>query len=219
MVKVTDGEIAADFGIMTTPTLAYFRRGHALIYEGDLMDAASILGWITSNEAFQLKDEIELVNRRMLDKILDEQEFVAVYFCKYYNCNKVISNLRNDYSFIYFCFLDDSDPEECPTCSAILIELERIDQETDNLDILFIRIDDSKYGKKWGVNEVPALVYFRRKFPSIYRGDLMNEEGVLMWLQKNRYRQPELNLFMYGLLSMGVGFVGYTLFILFCLKT
>ena len=92
MVKVTDGEIAADFGIMTTPTLAYFRRGHALIYEGDLMDAASILGWITSNEAFQLKDEIELVNRRMLDKILDEQEFVAVYFCKYYNCNKVISN-------------------------------------------------------------------------------------------------------------------------------
>lgn len=90
MVKVTDGEIAADFGIMTTPTLAYFRRGHALIYEGDLMDAASILGWITSNEAFQLKDEIELVNRRMLDKILEEQEFVAVYFCE---CDCILWNI------------------------------------------------------------------------------------------------------------------------------
>ncbi|CAG7689960.1 unnamed protein product [Allacma fusca] len=194
MVKVTDGEVAADFAIMSIPTLAYFRRGHALIYEGDLMDSASILGWITSNEAFQLKDEIELVNRRMLDKILEEQDFVAVYFF-------------------------DSDPEACPTCAAIHLELERIDHETDNLDILFIRIDDSKYGKKWGLTDVPSLVYFRKKFPSIYRGDLMDEESVLYWLQKNRYRQPELNLFMYGLFSMGVGFIVYTIFILFCLKT
>ena len=29
------------------------------------------------------KDEIEEVNRRMLEKLLDENEFVAVYFCKF----------------------------------------------------------------------------------------------------------------------------------------
>ena len=29
------------------------------------------------------KDEIEEVNRKMLEKLLEENEFVAVYFCKY----------------------------------------------------------------------------------------------------------------------------------------
>ena len=82
MVKVTEGNVAAEFGIMQIPTLAYFRRGTALIYEGDLTDPSEILGWLTSNEAFELPGEIEEVNRRMLEKILDDSDFVAVYFCK-----------------------------------------------------------------------------------------------------------------------------------------
>jgi hypothetical protein len=48
--------------------------------------------------------------------------------------------------------------------------LEKIDQETENLDITFIKINDPRYAKKYGVNKLPALVYFRKKFPSIYRG-------------------------------------------------
>lgn len=31
---------------------------------------------------FETKDEIEEVNRKLLEKLLDENEFVAVYFCK-----------------------------------------------------------------------------------------------------------------------------------------
>lgn len=82
MVKVVEGDTAAEYGIMTTPTLVYFRRGTILQYEGDLMDTAAILGWLTSNEAFELKDEIEEVNRRMLEKLLDENDFVTVWFCE-----------------------------------------------------------------------------------------------------------------------------------------
>lgn len=37
---------------------------------------------LTSQEVFEIVDEIEQVNRKMLEKILDENEFVAVYFCK-----------------------------------------------------------------------------------------------------------------------------------------
>jgi hypothetical protein len=99
-----------------------------------------------------------------------------------------------------------------------LEELERIDNEADNLDIIFVRIDDVKYAKKWGVTKIPALVYFRRKFPSIFRGELMDENAVLEWLQKNRYKQPELNLFMFALASMSLAFVVYTVFILVFLK-
>lgn len=41
-------------------------------------------------------------------------------------------------------------------------------------------------------------------------GDIMSNEEVLDWLRKNRFRQPELSLFMYGLIAIAVGFVLYT---------
>ena len=47
------------------------------------MDGERILEWLTSQDVFETKDEIEEVNRKMLEKLLDENEFVAVYFCKY----------------------------------------------------------------------------------------------------------------------------------------
>ena len=41
-----------------------------------------MLEWLTSQDVFEIRDEIEEVNRRMLEKLLDENDFVAVYFCK-----------------------------------------------------------------------------------------------------------------------------------------
>ena len=52
----------------------------------------------------------------------------------------------------------------------MLTELETIDDEADNLDITFVKIRDTRYAKKYGINKLPAMVYFRRRFPSIYRG-------------------------------------------------
>ena len=49
-------------------------------------------------------------------------------------------------------------------------------------------------------------------------GDILSEEEVLDWLRKNRFRQPELNLFMYGLIAIAIGFVLYTAFLLQCFK-
>lgn len=49
---------------------------------GDLLDEQRVLSWLTSQDVFEIKDEIEEVNRKMLDKLLDENEFVSVYFCK-----------------------------------------------------------------------------------------------------------------------------------------
>ena len=54
--------------------------------------------------------------------------------------------------------------------------LEKIDSETDNLDITFIKINDPRYARKYGVTKLPALVYFRKKFPSIYRGKILFSE-------------------------------------------
>lgn len=52
------------------------------MFSGDLLDEEKLLAWLTSQDIFELKNEIEEVNRKMLDKLLDENEFLAVYFCK-----------------------------------------------------------------------------------------------------------------------------------------
>lgn len=47
------------------------------------MDEDSVLDFLTSLEAMDLPDRIEEVNARILDKIVQETDFVAVLFCKY----------------------------------------------------------------------------------------------------------------------------------------
>jgi len=54
-----------------------------IFFSGDLLDEDRVLSWLTSQDVFEIKDEIEEVNRKMLDKLLEENEFVAVYFCEY----------------------------------------------------------------------------------------------------------------------------------------
>ncbi|XP_054164277.1 uncharacterized protein LOC128961959 isoform X2 [Oppia nitens] len=189
-VKVNDVKAAHKYNVHTFPTLAYFRKQSPILYDGDLLDEEKVLKWLTSNDVFEIKDEIEEVNRKMLDKLLNDNDFVSVYFYE----------------------------KDCYDCEEVLHELEHIDDEADELDIMFVKIRDTRYARKYGVSEVPALVLFRKKFPAIYRGDLMKEDEVLEWLRKNRYRHPELNLFMYALASITGAFIFYTLFLIFCIK-
>lgn len=111
-----------------------------------------------------------------------------------------------------------SDEKNLEESKIIMDKLENIDSETDNFDITFVKMADPRYARKWGVTQLPAIVYFRRRFPSIYRGDLKSETDVLEWLRKNRFRQPELNLFMYAIFAIAVAFVTYTAFLLQCFK-
>lgn len=60
--------------------------------------------------------------------------------------------------------------EKSAESRAVLDKLENIDSETDNLDITFVKMQDPRYARKWGVTKLPAIVYFRKRFPSIYRG-------------------------------------------------
>ncbi|KAH8237243.1 hypothetical protein KR038_007907 [Drosophila bunnanda] len=189
-VKIASIEAAKKYEIVNIPSLVYFRKQVPVLYDGDMHQHDKVITWLTSQDVFEIKNEIEEVNRKMLDKLLEENEFLSVFF---YEHNQ-------------------------PDSSAALEKLENIDSETDNLDITFVKMADSRYAKKWGVTKLPAMVYFRRRFPSIYRGDLLSEDEVLEWLRKNRFRQPELNIFMYALIALAVAFVIYTAFLLQCFK-
>ncbi|XP_076673088.1 hulk isoform X2 [Andrena cerasifolii] len=190
-VKVASAEAAEKFGILNIPSLVYFRKKTPLIYDGDLTQEDKILQWLTSQDVFEIKNEIEEVNKKMLDKLLDENEFLAVFF---YEHDSKESEVVNE-------------------------KLEDIDGETDNLDITFVKMGDPRYARKWGVTKLPAIVYFRKRFPSIYRGDMHKEQEVLEWLRKNRYRQPELNIYMYMLIAITVVFAMYTGFLLSCFRS
>jgi len=189
-VKNNDPHAARQYNIYNTPALVYFRRMNPVVFDGDLMDGERILEWLTSQDVFETKDEIEEVNRKMLEKLLDENEFVAVYFYE----------------------------DNCLECDEAMEGLEKIDDETDALDITFVKVNDPRYAKKYGVNKLPALVYFRRKFPSIYRDSLFDEDKILEWLTSNRYKQLELGVFMYAIVSLAVTFMCYTAFLMFGLK-
>lgn len=50
---------------------------------GDLQNEESVLEWLIDDDNRELADEIEEVNSRMLERLLDESLLLAVFFCKY----------------------------------------------------------------------------------------------------------------------------------------
>lgn len=115
-----------------------------------------MLEWLSDDDNRELADEIEAVNSRMLERLLDDSPFLAVYFCKFrpalflpdvsyfysFLINSLIVPLVHhqvvqmmDFVCLSFSFilsfswnLDDND---CPDCAAVLAELENIDDEAD----------------------------------------------------------------------------------------
>ena len=100
---------------------------------------------------------------------------------------------------------------------AVLKELENIDDECDSNEIAFVKISNLAEAKEYGLDTLPALVYFENRIPSVYEGkswlliiqwhkliglinycdaagNLSEEEQVLTWLleQKNSDTIEEL---------------------------
>lgn len=71
--------------------------------------------------------------------------------------------------FQIFCFLfaDDNDDEDS---MSVLQELEKIDDDCDKHGIQFVKIDDPSAANEFGIDEVPAIVYFEKAIPNVYDG-------------------------------------------------
>lgn len=52
----------------------------------------------------------------------------------------------------------------------MLEELEQIDDDTDSFGVDFVKINDKRLAKQYGIKNFPALTYFREKQPIIYEG-------------------------------------------------
>lgn len=63
-----------------------------------------------------------------------------------------------------------TDARSCVTCDKVLEELEKIDDDTDSFGVDFVKINDKRLAKQYGITKFPALTYFREKEPIIYEG-------------------------------------------------
>lgn len=64
-----------------------------------------------------------------------------------------------------------TDARSCTTCDKVLAELEKIDDDTDTFGVDFVKINDKRLAKQYGIKNFPALTYFREKEPIIYEGE------------------------------------------------
>lgn len=55
-------------------------------------------------------------------------------------------------------FVSNSDDKDDKVSQKVLIELENIDDECDQNDIAFVKIDDDKEAAEWGIDEIPTIV-------------------------------------------------------------
>lgn len=110
-----------------------------------------------------------------------------------------------------YSFLDDKDQKKS---QKILAELENIDDECDQNDIVFVKIDDDNEAKEYGIDVIPTLVFFERKIPHVYEGDLMKEDELLGWLlhQKRHSEIPDITDEMMDLLVEDTQYLA----VLFC---
>lgn len=153
IVRIDNDAEAKEFGIDHLPTLVYFEDKIPSIYEGDLMNEDEVLQWLIEQKETAT---IEEVTDEILDDLIQEHEYVVVYFSG--NC------------------------EEGEKCDKILDELENIDDELDESGIIFVTTEDLVLAKKYGIKTFPKLVFFRNKEPLVYTGDIEDEDEVLAWL-------------------------------------
>lgn len=108
-------------------------------------------------------------------------------------------------------FVDDKDQKKS---QKVLVELENIDDDCDQNNIAFVKIDDDSEAKEYGIDNFPSLVFFENKIPHIYEGDLLKEDELLGWLlhQKRHAEIPEVTDEMMDKL---IGDIEY-LAVLFC---
>lgn len=83
-VKVDDKSMAKEFGVFALPGILFFKLGskEPVIYAGDLYDEQQILQWLLTQKD-PSGEVIEDVEGENLIEIIENEDAVAIYFCKY----------------------------------------------------------------------------------------------------------------------------------------
>jgi len=79
IVRIDNDAEAKEYGIDHLPTLMYFEDKIPAIYEGDLLNEDEVLEWLIQQKN---SATIEEVTDEILTDLIDDHEYVVVYFSK-----------------------------------------------------------------------------------------------------------------------------------------
>lgn len=71
---------------------------------------------------------------------------------------------------------------------TVLAELEKIDDDCDRHGIQFVKIDDQRAAEAFGIDHIPAIVYFEKQIPNVYDG-----KSIIINLNLNNFERVRLN--------------------------
>lgn len=93
-VKIEDKQMAKELGVFALPAILFFKSGskEPVIYAGDLYDEHQILSWLLTQKD-PSGDVIEATEGSELITLIDNEEALAVYFCKCYKIGFSIKDL------------------------------------------------------------------------------------------------------------------------------
>ena len=82
LVKTTDEEFAEKMGIEPEeiPSLVLFNDGMPNLFDGNISAEEEVLDWLIEQTT---QSHIDLVTRPMLEEMIEEIQYLAVFFCKF----------------------------------------------------------------------------------------------------------------------------------------
>lgn len=107
---------------------------------------------------------IEEVSSTELETLISSVENLAVLYCKFL---PLINGFETSFNSWKIWFLDD---DESRKADLLLESLEKIDDECDQKEIQFVKISQDKAGEKYGITQLPKLVFFKSDLPNIFEG-------------------------------------------------
>jgi len=153
-LRINDPELADDYTLPGIPCLVFFRREIPIVYTGDMNDEHEMLEWLIKNQSSaDDEDVLETVNNEQLEIMVENVDNLMIYF---------YDNTR--------------------LSSKVLDVMETIDDDCDNMDIVFVRVKDKALSAQYNVDEFPTLMFFENQIPSVYDGELEKPDEILAWI-------------------------------------
>ena len=115
---------------------------------------------------------IEIVTDNMLDQIVASHDHVAVIFYTKgdEDSEKFVEMMEH--------IDDEANENEFP---IKLLRWRNLDENNYLLKTILFRIDDSAEAEEYGIDDIPALVYFDKRIPNLYTGE-MTTVDILIWM-------------------------------------
>uniref|UniRef100_A0A0K2UHY0 Putative LOC100161052 [Acyrthosiphon pisum] n=1 Tax=Lepeophtheirus salmonis TaxID=72036 RepID=A0A0K2UHY0_LEPSM len=161
LVTTENRDIAKQYDIRSFPSIALFRNGEPLIFEGDLNEKLAILDWMTDKKNLMLPGKIEKVNNDFLQHLLNTESHVLVAFYRE-------GNLQDEQ------FIDI---------------LEKIDDDLEEKRLNLIKCSDKGIEKRFGLSGLPLLVHFNNKVPNVLTEKSPQPKEMLEWMLNSMKKQ------------------------------